>query len=290
MATDINFFDRHRGKAAWVVFVGLFLTLPAYLFANFEKLVKDKTPLEWLSENGWRWPVVLLAALLWLAFSGAVSFGLYFLLGSISRGAPERFLSWLRLYRKFYAFAWDEFKRRWKRTPHSSWRFIALLISLIGLILVLHYEFGLTSAWAWTIVALSLLASLLAFVVELIGRYHQRTVAETYERSVVLARRIHLLSNIAGMATQIDMRYDNKEDEAPRETFRIWSGMLQTALSDAFGPSAVSDFTHGRPEILDVPDDRHVWFMNLRQMLSKVIDSQIQELKEAKDAHSRLGC
>ncbi|HEX5885666.1 MAG TPA: hypothetical protein VFY67_14090 [Pyrinomonadaceae bacterium] len=145
-------------------------------------------------------------------------------------------------------------------------------------------------SFSWRTVALILSSLVLALllVVEAIYRFHRRTVSAMYDDKQKAVWIVMKLTEVAGMATQIDRLYRDKEDEAPKEIFQNWVGALRTALQD-LSPSAVSDFTNGHPEELDtVPDSRHVWFLFLRERLSKWIGHQTTLVKQAKADHEQL--
>lgn len=58
-----------RWKAALIVFLFLFATIPVFVFTNFDKFVKDKMPREWLAEKGWWSMAGVKLALFWLLTS-----------------------------------------------------------------------------------------------------------------------------------------------------------------------------------------------------------------------------
>ena len=120
-------------------------------------------------------------------------------------------------------------------------------------------------------------------------RLHKRTLSELNEKHSTIARRIWRLGEVIGQAGAIDQIYRDKEDEAPKEVFQIWVGYLKMALTDTFGPSAISEFTNGHPESLDVPDQRHVWFLFLREQLSQVMGRQIEAFKKDASEAKKLG-
>ena len=143
--------------------------------------------------------------------------------------------------------------------------------------------------WRTAALILSSLVLALLLVIEAIYRFHRRTVSAMYDDRQKAVWVVMKLTEVAGMATQIDRQYHDKEDEVPGEVFQHWLGSLRTALQD-LSPSAVSDFTNGHPEELDaVPDDRHVWFLFLRERLSKWIAHQTTLVKQAKANHDQLG-
>lgn len=139
----------------------------------------------------------------------------------------------------------------------------------------------LPALW-WVIILLSLAAIFLLFVIEGARRFHEKTVRDLYEVQAKVAYRILRLGEVVGRGSQIDQACDNHEDEAPREIFETWVTYLKMALSDTYGPNAISDFTNGHPESLDVPDQRHAWFLFLRQRVSEVIDKEMRAIKQSR--------
>jgi len=140
----------------------------------------------------------------------------------------------------------------------------------------------------WAILLLSVACVLLLVLIGIIKRFHERTVTELYVNHLKITQRIFRLADVIGQATQIDRLYDNKEDEAPKEVFETWVAYLKMALRNTFGETAVSDFTDGHPESLDVTDHQHVWFLFLREQLSQLVDRQTKLIKQAKLDHDRL--
>jgi hypothetical protein len=182
---------------------------------------------------------------------------------------------------------YEEFKR-------SKWYKLVSIIAALWFILGIFNLFGLTIpapslSWRTATFFLIFLVVALQLVVEAVYRFHRRTVSTMYDDRQKAVWVVMKLTEVAGMATQIDRQYRDNEDEVPREVFQYWLGSLRTALQD-LSPSAVSDFTNGHPEELDtVPDNRHVWFLFLRERLSKWITHQTTLVKQAKANHDQLG-
>jgi hypothetical protein len=139
----------------------------------------------------------------------------------------------------------------------------------------------LPTLW-WVIILLSLAILFLLIVIEGARRYHQKTVVDLYEVQSKVAYRILRLGEVVGRGSQIDHVCDNHEDEAPKEMFETWVTYLKMALSDTYGPNAISDFTNGHPEYLDVPEQRHGWFLYLRQRVSEVINKELRVIKQSR--------
>ena len=138
----------------------------------------------------------------------------------------------------------------------------------------------------WLIaLALGITVVFLLLLIDGARRFHKRVTGEFNERHLTLAKRVWRLGDVIGQASCIDYVYREKEDEAPKEVFQTWIGYLKMALTDTFGPTAIAEFTNGHPEALDVPDQRHVWFLFLRQQLSEVMDKQLKAFKH--DASER---
>jgi len=75
--TSDNFFDRHKVRAGVVVFVGLVISLPAFLLSNFDKLVEGKTLPQWVAENGWWSRAGIKFVVIWLLASAALAMMAY---------------------------------------------------------------------------------------------------------------------------------------------------------------------------------------------------------------------
>jgi hypothetical protein len=180
----------------------------------------------------------------------------------------------------------EEFKR-------SRWYKLVSIIATLWFILGVFNLFGLTIpapslSWRTATFFLIFLVIALALIVEAVYRFHRRTVSAMYDEKQKAVWIVMKLTEVAGMAAQIDRLYGDKEDEAPKEIFQNWLGALRTALQD-LNPSAVSDFTNGHPEELDtVPDSRRAWFLFLRERLSKWIGHQTTLVKQAKADHEQL--
>ena len=191
-------------------------------------------------------------------------------------------------WRFIHNAVWQEFKR-------SRWYKIVSVVTIASAILNFLGLFGLkiplpTPSWKLATFSLISIVVALLLVIEAVYRFHRRTVSDLYDDNQKRLRIVLTLAEVAGSGTQIDRLYLDREDEAPKEVFRIWLGSLRTALQD-LSPSAVSDFTNGHPEELDiVPDNnRHFWFGSLRERLSKWIGHQTTLVKQAKANHERLG-
>jgi len=86
---------------------------------------------------------------------------------------------WLKAYFGFLSAAWHEFERSPAFTPFKlTWRGLWFIASLIGLFSVLKFGFSLASKRAWTIVALTIVIVFLFYVIDLLRRFHARTVRE----------------------------------------------------------------------------------------------------------------
>jgi hypothetical protein len=75
---------------------------------------------------------------------------------------------------------------------------------------------------------------------------------------------------------------------SPSLLFETWVNYLKMAIRDTYGPNAISDLTNGHPEFLDVPDQRHVSFLHLRQRVSEVIDREMRVIKRSRVDLDRL--
>jgi hypothetical protein len=140
----------------------------------------------------------------------------------------------------------------------------------------------------WVIILLSLAILFLLFVIDGARRYHLKTVSDLHAVQYTVALRVLRLGEVVGRGSQIDQECDNHEDQAPKEIFETWVTYLKMALRDTYGPNAISDFTNGHPEFLDVPDQRHVWFLHLRQRVSEVIDREMRVIKQSRADLDRL--
>lgn len=140
-----------------------------------------------------------------------------------------------------------------------------------------------TPSWKLAVFFLISLVMAMLLVIEAIYRFHRRAVSDLYADTEKRLQIVLRLGEVAGMGTQIDRLYLDKEDEVPRVVFQNWLGALRTALQD-LSPVAVSEFTNGHPDELDiVPDtNRHYWFYSLRERLSKWIGHQTKLVKQAK--------
>ena len=190
-------------------------------------------------------------------------------------------------WRFIYKAVREEFKR-------SRWYKLVSIILALWFVLNVLSLFGVTIpaprlSWRTATLFLAFLVVVLLVVIEAVYRFHRRTVSDLYAETQKRIQIVSRLAEIAGLGTQIDRLYLDKEDEVPKEIFQNWLGSLRTALQD-ISPSAVSDFTNGHPEELDiVPESRHVWFLFLRERLSKWIGHQTALVKQAKANHDQLG-
>jgi hypothetical protein len=101
------------------------------------------------------------------------------LFGSQSRDTLLSMRRWLKAYFGFLSSAWQEFERSTAYTSIKiTWRVVWFIASVIGLVGVLKYGFSLASKRAWTIVALSIVIAFLFYVIDLLRRFHARTVRE----------------------------------------------------------------------------------------------------------------
>lgn len=90
---------------------------------------------------------------------------------------------WLKAYFGFLSSAWQELKRSAEYRPiNITWRVLWFVASVIGLLGALKYGFSLASKRAWTIAALSIVIGCLLYVIDLLRRFHARTVGELQEK------------------------------------------------------------------------------------------------------------
>jgi hypothetical protein len=82
--TSDNFFGRHKVRAGVVVFVGLVISLPAFLLSNFDKLVEGKTLPQWVAENGWWSRAGIKFVVIWLLASAALALIAYLSFAGVS--------------------------------------------------------------------------------------------------------------------------------------------------------------------------------------------------------------
>jgi hypothetical protein len=169
--------------------------------------------------------------------------------------------------------------------------FFAVLWFVVNFLSLFGFDLPVPSpTWRTAALILSSLVLALLLVVEAIYRFHRRTVSAMYDDRQKAVWIVMRLTEVAGMATQIDRLYLDKEDEAPKEVFQNWLGALRTALQDSFGPTGPSIFTNNQPEKLEVVPDsyRHTWFLFLRERLSDQINHQTTLGKLAKSQHEQL--
>jgi hypothetical protein len=195
----------------------------------------------------------------------------------------------IKAYVKFFGQALSQHLPHAKYKPVITWVWRVVLFVIFFFVadylgvplrqLVAPVYHLLPALW-WVIVLLSLVLIFLLLVIEGARRFHEKTVRDLYDVQSKVAYRILRLGEVVGRGSQIDQAFDNREDEAPREIFETWVTYLKMALSDTYGPNAISDFTNGHPEFLDVPDQRHVWFLHLRQRVSEVIDKEMRAIKK----------
>jgi hypothetical protein len=150
----------------------------------------------------------------------------------------------LKAYLKFFWLSLSEQLPHTRHKPMITWLW-RIAFFIIGFIVADYLGiplkrlitpiYELLPGFGWIIIGLSLVIVFLLIVIEGSRRYHQRIVGELFVNHLKIARRIQLLSDVAGLATQIERLYYDKEDEAPREIFEHWLGSLRTALQDSFG-------------------------------------------------------
>jgi hypothetical protein len=196
-----------------------------------------------------------------------------------------------RTLRKRFKFISTAVQEEFRRS--KFWYKTAGIVAALWFVLSVLGQFGVTLpvpplSWRTATLFSLILAAALIMVVEAVYRFHQRAVSNIYSDCLVAVRRVLNLAQVVGQGSQIARQYYDKEDDAPREIFRDWVGHLESALSDSFGPNAVSEFTDGHPETLNVPDQRHVWFLMLRQRLSELVGRQESSIKDARRNHERL--
>jgi hypothetical protein len=140
----------------------------------------------------------------------------------------------------------------------------------------------------WIIILLALVILFLLIVIDGARRYKDKTIKNLYAAQSTSAYRILRLAEVVGRASEIDSVYDGREDEAPKQVFETWITYLTMALSDAYGPDGVRDFTNGNPESLKVPDYRHGWFLLMRNRVSEVLDNEMRAINKARtDLHQQ---
>lgn len=192
-------------------------------------------------------------------------------------------------WRFIYKAVREEFKR-------SRWYKIVSILTAIWFVLNVLSLFGVTipapkPSWRLAAFFLVFLLVVLILVIEAIYRFHRRTVSNLYAETQKAIQIVTRLTDIVGQGYLLDTLYHEREDEIPHELLRNWLGGLRSALQDSFGPSALSTFTNGHAEILEVVPEknRHGWFLSLRQKLSEEIGYQTAQIKKAKTDHDQLG-
>jgi hypothetical protein len=192
---------------------------------------------------------------------------------------------WIKSYLKFFSLAWEEFKQSrgygLVKAIHRFVRFIIFAFLGLGILTIITTLYPLLSKLAWLSIGLGIAVLILALVIHFLGRYHERVVVKINaereaERIDLLshAKKVQRLSEIAGRAGEIDLRYLG--GEIPEEVLYTWRGLLQTTLHDCYGREGAAKFYRNESAKEISPAQGYVWFSTHYTRLADFITEQHQ--------------